>query len=95
MLNKSNAISFVGTANAAAAREFYERGKLGLRMVADEPFAVVFEVNGRMLRVAKVGEVAAAKYTVLGWEVSDIVATAGELAKRGVCFERYEGDGTG
>jgi len=44
-----------------------------------------------MLRVTTVQEVAAAKYTVLGWQVSDIVRTAKNLQKALITLERYAG----
>ena len=44
-----------------------------------------------MLRVSIVQDVAAAKYTVLGWQVPDIVATAKDLHKAAVKLERFEG----
>src|SRR5437867_12281543 len=87
---KSKVMSFVGTLNPARARKFYEE-TLGLAFVSDEPFAVMFEANGSMLRVQKVHELLPAKHTVLGWEVQDIRAEIEELTKRGVCFDRYEG----
>ena len=90
MLNTSKIISFVATKNPAAAREFYER-TLGLAVVSDDPFALVFNVNGTMLRVAKVQELTPAKHTVLGWDVQDIRAEIEQLTKRGVRFERYAG----
>ena len=89
MLTSNNAISFVATRNADAARSFYE-GTLGLRLVADEHFALVFEANGRMLRIAKVETLTVAAHTVLGWEVEDIEAKVTELCERGVVFLRFE-----
>jgi len=90
MLNTSKIISFVATKNPDSARAFYEK-TLGLSLVSDDPFALVFNVNGAMLRVAKVQELTPAKHAVLGWEVQDIRATIRELSKRGVRFERYAG----
>ena len=90
MLNTSKIISFVATKNPAVAREFYER-TLGLSLVSDDPFALVFNVNGTMLRVAKVQELAPAKHAILGWDVRDIHAEIGQLTERGVRFERYAG----
>ena len=86
---KSKVISFVATQNPASARKFYE-GTLGLALLSDEPFAVVFDANGTMLRVQKVHELLPAKHTVLGWEVHDIRAEIEELTKRGVRFERFD-----
>jgi catechol 2,3-dioxygenase-like lactoylglutathione lyase family enzyme len=89
MLN-SKIISFVATRNPASAVKFYAE-TLGLRLVSDDPFAIVFDANGTMLRVQKVHELVPARHTVLGWEVADIRAKTRELMKRGVRFERYEG----
>src|ERR1017187_4365830 len=90
MLNESKMISFVATKNPAAAREFYGQ-TLGLSFVSDDPFALVFHGNGRMLRVTKVHDLNPAKHAVLGWDVQDIQTTIKELSTRGVRFERYAG----
>lgn len=87
---KSKVISFVATKHPAKARKFYE-GTLGLKLVTDDPFAVVFDANGTMLRVQKVHELLPAQHTVLGWEVPDIRAKIKELTARGVRFERLGG----
>jgi len=89
MLNSSRIISFVATQNAARARKFYEE-TLGLMLVSDDPFALVFDANGTMLRVSKVQELSPAKHTVLGWQVANIRAEMEELMKRAVRFERFE-----
>src|SRR6185312_11490897 len=81
---------FVATRDAAAARKFYE-STLGLKCVSEDGFAIVFDVNGTMLRVQKVHELTPAKYTALGWEVADIAARIRELSKKGVRFERFPG----
>jgi len=90
MLQDSEAIYFVATVDAPRARAFYE-GTLGLRLTADEYFALVFDLNGRMLRVAKAQEFTPSKHTVLGWKVDDIASKVGELQERGVPFERFAG----
>jgi catechol 2,3-dioxygenase-like lactoylglutathione lyase family enzyme len=90
VLTNNNAISFVATRNPSAARSFYE-GVLGLRLVADEHFALVFDVNGRMLRIAKTEDLTPAAHTVLGWEVEAIDAKVKELGERGVAFLRFDG----
>jgi len=81
-------MAFSATADAARATEFY-RDKLGLKLVSDEGFAVVFDAGGTMLRLQKVQEVLGGKYTALGWEVPDIAAKVDELAAAGVKFEVY------
>jgi hypothetical protein len=54
------------------------------------PFALVFDVNGTMLRVTGVPEMVPAKYSVLGWQVTDIEAAVRDLQQSGVAFERYD-----
>lgn len=88
MLGASKVMAFVATADAARARTFY-RDVLGLRLVGDEPYALVFESGGTTLRVQKVTSVAPAQYTVLGWSVSDIEGTMERLRAGGVRFETF------
>lgn len=97
MLGDRDVVAFVATRDPVQARAFYE-GALGLRLVADEPFALVFDAHGATLRVQKVPELAPARHTVLGWLVPDVAAAVGALAAKGIAFERYPGltqDGLG
>jgi catechol 2,3-dioxygenase-like lactoylglutathione lyase family enzyme len=52
-LSSSDLIAFAATARTNDAKAFY-RDVLGLPLIEDSPFAVVFDANGTMLRVAKV-----------------------------------------
>jgi catechol 2,3-dioxygenase-like lactoylglutathione lyase family enzyme len=88
MLGHSPIITFVATTKPEAARRFYE-GVLGLPFVADEPFALVFDANGVMLRVFKMDTLMPAPHTVLGWSVAHIEATLDALVARGLVFERF------
>jgi catechol 2,3-dioxygenase-like lactoylglutathione lyase family enzyme len=88
--NKYPIIAFIATKDVGSAKEFYGV-TLGLRLLEDSPFAVVFDAHGVMLRVTPVKEVAIGGYTVLGWHVPDIVAAARELQAAGVVPERYPG----
>src|SRR5712691_2087062 len=92
MLQASEVIAFVGSADLPQARAFYEQ-VLGLRVTDQNDFACVFDANGTMLRVTAVGEVARIGYTVLGWRVTDIAATMRSLTARGVAFQRFDGMG--
>jgi catechol 2,3-dioxygenase-like lactoylglutathione lyase family enzyme len=83
-------IAFVATTDPARARAFYER-TLGLAFVADEGFALVFDLAGTMLRVTRVDRLRPHPFTVLGWRVDDAAAAAGGLAAAGVTFERFPG----
>src|SRR5262245_27917688 len=85
-LNASDLMAFVATADSTRARDFYG-SVMGLRLVADEPYALVFDANGVMLRVQKVDRVSPAGYTALGWSVADIARTIESLRAKGVHFE--------
>jgi catechol 2,3-dioxygenase-like lactoylglutathione lyase family enzyme len=49
-LGSAPLVTFVATSDSARARAFYE-DVLGLRLIADEPYALVFDANGIMLRI--------------------------------------------
>lgn len=89
-LGTQTLVAFAATRRPEKAKAFYGH-VLGLTLVADDPFAIVFDAHGTMLRVAKVDRVVAAPYTVLGWQVQDIAGTVRELTAAGVEFERYDG----
>jgi catechol 2,3-dioxygenase-like lactoylglutathione lyase family enzyme len=89
-LDGAELVAFVSTTDPQAARRFY-RDRLGLRLLEDGPFALVFDANGVTLRVSVVEAVQRASYTVLGWRVADIAAQVGQLADAGVEFLRFDG----
>ena len=88
VLGSSKIVAFVATRDPGRAKAFY-RDTIGLRLISEDQFAVVFDANGTTLRVSIVQELALAKHTVLGWLVPDIVATARALQKVGVELERF------
>src|SRR4051794_29092276 len=90
MLKNHPIIAFVATTNPARAKKFYA-STLGLRLVSEDPFALVFDAGGTMLRVATVQTLHPAPYTVLGWTVPDIAKAITSLRKRDVRFRRYKG----
>ena len=90
MLAHSNLIAFIATTRPEQARVFYSE-LLGLRLMEDTPFALVFDANGTMLRIQKVQTLTSAGHTVLGWHVVDVHETVEMLLKRGIIFERYPG----
>ena len=90
-LGKQPIIALIATRDPERARKFY-RDTLGLRLVLDQlPFALVFDANGTMLRVTPVKELNPPGYSVLAWDVRDIVHAVRALEKAGVRFERYPG----
>ena len=50
MLSTAKPVAFIATADAARARVFYE-SVLGLRIVEDQPYALVVESAGTTIRV--------------------------------------------
>jgi len=90
MLNRSRLVSFIATADADRARAFYG-GTLGLPLVEDGGYAIVFDANGTQLRVQRVDTVSPHAYTALGWEVDDLTAAVRALAAAGVAMARFPG----
>jgi len=83
-------MAFVATCDPVRARGFY-RDTLGLHLLSEDQFALAFDVAGTMLRVTTFQKVGVANYTVLGWQVPDIVQTAKNLQEARVNVERYPG----
>ena len=90
MLAQSDMIAFIATAHPEEAKVFYSE-VLGLCLLEETPFALVFDANGTMLRIQKVETVAKAGYTTLGWHVGNIHAAVELLQRRGIRFERFAG----
>ena len=90
MLGNDPIVAFVATTDGARARRFYEQ-VLGLRLISDEPWALVFDAAGTTFRIQKVDSFEPHPFTALGWQVPDIDATVKELARREVRFERFGG----
>lgn len=88
MLSQSALVGFVPTTDAQRARHFYV-DVLKLEFVKDDGFALVVRAKGNKIRIAKVEKFVPDPFTILGWEVEDIVATVGELTAAGVSFSRY------
>jgi catechol 2,3-dioxygenase-like lactoylglutathione lyase family enzyme len=92
VLSSSGVVTFVLTRDREASKAFYT-DTLGLRFVADDPFATVLEMNGAVLRIVHIDGYQAGPHPVLGWEVADIAATIRALVARGVTMTIYEGFG--
>jgi catechol 2,3-dioxygenase-like lactoylglutathione lyase family enzyme len=90
MAKLNKIVAFVATRKAEKAKEFYG-DQLGLKFVSDDGFALVFDIDGTMLRIARVKEFTPFPFTVLGWEVEAIEKTVTDLSQKGVAFERFPG----
>ncbi len=90
MLGTQTLVAFVATTDAARARAFYQE-TLGLALVSDDPYALVFEANGTTIRVQKVDSFRPQPFTALGWTVDDINAVVAALKRKEVPCERFPG----
>ncbi len=90
MLADARLVGFVAVTDLGRAEQFYG-GTLGLAVRESTPYALVVDGGGTEVRLTLVEQRAAAPYTVLGWQVSDIEATVDDLVARGVTFTRYDG----
>lgn len=89
MLTNSKPVILIPTVKKDEAKHFYEN-TLGLTFESDDGFALAFDTGGIMFRVTPVREFTPHEFSVLGWEVDDISASATELTARGVQFEIYD-----
>lgn len=88
MLGSAKIVAFAPTRDAKQARAFYQ-GVLGLKLVSEDNFALVFDANGTMLRVTIVPKLTPHPFTILGWDVADVAASVAELSAKGVEFQQY------
>jgi catechol 2,3-dioxygenase-like lactoylglutathione lyase family enzyme len=87
MLGSAPVLGFIPTKSFRRAKAFYA-GKLGLRFVMKDDFALVFRSGRTTIRVVKVDELEAAAFTIFGWRVANIRKCVTGLADRGIVFER-------
>ena len=77
--------------DAAGARKAFFSDVLGLKLVEDGWFALVYTAGGTRLHIQKVKEFSPLPFTSIGWTVADIAATVAALAQKGIKFERFDG----
>ncbi len=88
MLGSCPVTPLIGTMKPDAAKAFYQ-DVLGLKFIADDTFAMIFEGKNARVRVSRVPAVAPAQYAVLAFTVDDIEKAVDGLAAKGVVFARY------
>jgi catechol 2,3-dioxygenase-like lactoylglutathione lyase family enzyme len=89
-LHRFPLIAFVSIHDVERAKHFY-RDTLGLELVSEEPpYALVFQVQGVMLRLAINPKATPIRGTVLGWRVPELSSAVEDLRRAGVTLERYE-----
>ena len=92
VLASAKAMTFIVTRDRERSTVFYG-GTLGFKLLHEDDFAAVFDLNGIMLRVSTVADHVAQSHTVLGWEVPDIAEAVTALREKGVSFSIYNGFG--
>jgi catechol 2,3-dioxygenase-like lactoylglutathione lyase family enzyme len=90
VLGGASLMAFIPVRDLSAARAFYGE-TLGLAVTDENPFAVVLDAGGTMLRLVPVDDVVPQPFTIAGWAVPDIAAAVDTLVGRGVTFIRYGG----
>ena len=90
MFGTTRAFSGFSVDDIAAARAFYGE-TLGLKVSEENGMLTLHIAGDRDILVYPKANHTPATYTVLNFPVDDIDAAVGELARRGVRFERYEG----
>ena len=90
MLKDSKVVGFLATSDFEASKIFFET-TLGLTLIEDTPFALVFQSQDTSIRIQKTDVLTPPPYTALGWEVGDIVLLTKNLTDRGVQFEQFPG----
>jgi len=89
MLGSHKLVAFIPTRNSTTAKSFY-MDVLGLRLVSEDQFAIVFDANGTMLRVTQAPEFKPHPFTILGWQVPDIAKAVAEMSSKGIHFEHFK-----
>jgi len=88
MLSDKTLKAFIPTVNPERSRKFY-RDILGLILISEDNYATEYNANGTVLRVTTVESLSPHPFTVLGWNVDNIVNLIEALVSKGVIFERY------
>ena len=88
MLAAAKISAFAPTTDYERAKRFYV-DILGLSFVSQDQFALVVDSNGIKVRISKAPGFTPQRFTILGWEVSDIAETVSQLEGKGVSCESF------
>ena len=89
MLTDKKLKAFVPTVRPNEAKSFY-KDILGLELLSQDNFALEFDANGTLLRVTIVQDLQPHPFTILGWNVDDIVSVIKQLNDKNIFCERYD-----
>jgi len=88
MLKEPLIQAIITTAQAEKSKAFYT-DMMGLKLLREDQFGLIFVGKIGVLRVAKVAAVMPATTAVLGFMLQDVVSAVKDLTAKGVKFERY------
>jgi catechol 2,3-dioxygenase-like lactoylglutathione lyase family enzyme len=88
MLGDKMLKAFIPTTMPERAKLFY-RDVLGLKLLSEDNFALLFEGNGTLIRIIIVHKLKPQAFTVLGWSVKNIAKIIKSLNEKGIYCERY------
>lgn len=97
MLADSRVVAMLATTRPDRARTFFA-DVLGLALIEEHDFALVFDAAGARLHVQKVEAFTPQPFTAVGWRVEDLRGAMTGLVAAGAKFERFDGmeqDGLG
>lgn len=83
-------VAFLSVSCRERAKNFYIE-KLGLKLIYEDDFALVLDLGVTSLRITESSDFEPGKSTVLGWEVTDISASAKKLASLNIEPKLYAG----
>ena len=83
MLGNTTVTALVGTMQKEASTAFY-RDTLGLKFIADDGYAAIFEGKNARVRVSRGPAITPAAYAVLAFQVDDIDTIVDGLTAKGV-----------
>jgi catechol 2,3-dioxygenase-like lactoylglutathione lyase family enzyme len=89
MLSDKTLKAFIPTVQPNQARRFY-KDTLGLKLLSEDKYGLEFDANGTLLRIIIVEKLTPQPFTVLGWNLDDIISKIKLLNKKGVRFEKYD-----
>lgn len=89
MLADKKLIAFIPTAKPKESKLFY-KNTVGLELLAEDDFAIEFNAGGTIVRVIIVKEFKPQTFTVVGWNVDNIVSTIRHFNDRNIFFEQFD-----
>ncbi len=88
MLADKELKAFVPTIKPNEAKSFY-KDILGLKLLSEDNYALEFDANGTLLRVTIVQDLKPHPFTILGWNVDNILSVIKQLNDKNIFCEQY------